>query len=601
MKLRSRHLAPFLVLGVLLLLLACARAAPTPTPTKAPPTATPTTAPVVAPAATPTPTRAVTVAPTATPTRVLPTATPTTRPGPKGVLNVIDGLGTELWLLRPSTGEAPLWLIGEPLVTFDYDIDAPTKNGILQGWEIKVNPDGSRDWTLNIRKGVKFHKGWGEMTADDIKFSLIEFRKPASVNANTNQLITWYGNDPNNMTVKDPYTLVIHETTIQPITEVFRIISEEESRTFRPYSKKYMEQVGEDKFQREPVYAGPYEWAAQQRGYSVKLKAVPDHFRLTPGFAEINYYKVLEDATRLAMLRTGQIDMAAIPGSFAGELKNTDVKIVVSPNSNEPFITFGGLFPDRPGCDPNVPWVGGCKGSDMLSERPLKVRRAFTMATDRPAIVEKIQFGYGSVGALSFSFISDKFPWWKSDWKPLPYDPKQAKQLMTEVGYPNCFEFNFWIQPENPTVRDIGEAVASMLESNLGCKIKRRVGEYRPVLRNMLVERNTAGWMYNFAGGPIARPYRYACLHGGPTYEVITHTELPFFTELCVKARDQADLAAFMKIEQEIGDNINKYFPTIPISLNHQLFGVSPKVKEGSWVPKPRGGGLHRLEYAQPK
>ena len=40
---------------------------------------------------------------------------------------------------------------------------------LAEGWN--VSPDGL-NWTFYLRKGVQFHKGYGELTAEDVKYSL---------------------------------------------------------------------------------------------------------------------------------------------------------------------------------------------------------------------------------------------------------------------------------------------------------------------------------------------------------------------------------------------------------------------------------------------
>ena len=40
---------------------------------------------------------------------------------------------------------------------------------LAQRWD--VSPDGLV-WTFYLRKGVKFHKGYGELTSEDVKFSI---------------------------------------------------------------------------------------------------------------------------------------------------------------------------------------------------------------------------------------------------------------------------------------------------------------------------------------------------------------------------------------------------------------------------------------------
>jgi peptide/nickel transport system substrate-binding protein len=523
-----------------------------------------------------------------------PAATAGPQGEPKGSLTVVTDLGTERWLLRTATAEAPLAVIGEPMVWWNWDTDTPVFSAILESAESTMNPDKSVDWTWKIRKGVKFQKGWGEVTADDVKFTLTEFLKPGSVNANTDILTNFFGKKPDNIVIVDPYTMKIHEPEAFNQVELFRVMSPVEARTLRPFPKKYFEQVGEEEFAKNPVFAGPYEFVSLTPGYEVVVKAMPEFYRVKPGFAEIHFRKILEESTIIAQLKSGQVDIAAVSGRQVKDLEASGLKIVVSKNASEPFVAFGGLYPGRPNYDPNFPWTG----PDPLAENPTKVRKALSLAVDRQAIIDKILFGYGQVGAISFSFLQPPQPWWNPDWKPIPYDVPQAKRLLAEAGYPNCFTIKMYLITGQVYTQDVGEAVASMWEQNLGCKVDRQVGEYTPGLRTLLVDRNTNGMAWSFAGGPIARPERYACLHGGPSYQVVTHTELPFFTELCSISDHTLDINELVKIERQIGDMEYKYYPTVAIGTNDQPIALSSKVK--SWTPMPDSGGPALLELAQP-
>ena len=40
--------------------------------------------------------------------------------------------------------------------------------GLAESWTL--SPEGTI-WTFKLKKGVQFHKGFGEMTAEDVKFS----------------------------------------------------------------------------------------------------------------------------------------------------------------------------------------------------------------------------------------------------------------------------------------------------------------------------------------------------------------------------------------------------------------------------------------------
>jgi ABC-type transport system substrate-binding protein len=519
----------------------------------------------------------------------------TEQPGePKGTLTVVSDIGSERFLLRELASSA-LMVIGEPLVWWDWENDKPLFTAILESADSTLNSDNSVDWVFKIRKGVPFQKGWGEVTAEDVKFTFTEFLKPGSVNPNTNIFLNFFGKNPDNIVVLDPYTLKIHEPVVLNQVELFRVFSPDGSAptTLRPFSKKYFEQVGEDEFARNPVYAGPYQFVSLTPGYEVVVKAVPDFYRVKPGFDEIHFRKILDESTVIAQLKTGQVDIAAVSGRQVKDLEAAGLKIGFSKYASEPFIALGGLYPNRPNYDPSFPWTG----PDPLGENPVKVRKALSLAVDRQAIVDKILFGFGHVGVISFSFLGPEAPWWNPDWQPLPYDVPQAKRLLAEAGYPNCFSLNMYLTTGVYT-QDIGEAVASMWEQNLGCKVNRRVGDYSPALRTMLIDRNTNGWAWSFSGGPIARPQHYACIYGGPSYQVAVHTEMPFYTELCSKSSATLDTNELVKLERQLGDQEYKYFPTIAIASLDQPFGIGPKVQ--SWTPMPKTPGPALLEYAQP-
>lgn len=43
---------------------------------------------------------------------------------------------------------------------------------LVESWSIS---DDFLTWTFNMREGVQFHKGWGEMTAEDFVYSQREY------------------------------------------------------------------------------------------------------------------------------------------------------------------------------------------------------------------------------------------------------------------------------------------------------------------------------------------------------------------------------------------------------------------------------------------
>ncbi|MBI2166412.1 MAG: hypothetical protein HYU29_08450 [Chloroflexi bacterium] len=352
----SRILSTIVVsLSLSLLLFACAKAAPTATPTRAPtvvavaPTATPTRAPAAA--ATATPTRAI-VAATPTPTAIVaPTAT--AKRAPSGTLTIAyANLGNEVWLPRNTTqDEAPVMqVLFEGLLGYDPDTATFPSDFLAEKWSVKDTPAGGGLWSFTLRKGVQFHKGWGEITAEDFKFSITEYKKGNSTNASSSAYVEWYGDDPNNIKMLDKYSFEVNSPS-RNATLARRI-----SRTALPVmSKKYMDSVGEAGYGKNPVGTGPLDLTEHKRNEKASFKAILNHWRVTPDYAELNLVTVPEISTRIAMLRTGQIDMTAIPSRYKAELLAAGLQIFRAESASEIQQMFGGLFlTTRPKYDPRA-------------------------------------------------------------------------------------------------------------------------------------------------------------------------------------------------------------------------------------------------------
>ena len=206
--------------------------------------------------------------------------------------------------------------------------------------------------------------------------------------------------------------------------------------------------MGEEEFARNPIYAGPYEFTSQQPGFDLVLTAVPDHYRVTPGFETIHYFIVLESATKAAALLTGLIDITALTPGLVQQVQGAGINIALSRNAVESLVNFGGLYTTNPDYNPNSPWTT----NNPLGGSAVEVRKALNYAIDRQTILDNILFGFGEAGIISYSFLNSTAgpgegppPWWNDACEPYPFNPALAREILAGAGYPNCFEFNMWL------------------------------------------------------------------------------------------------------------------------------------------------------------
>jgi len=205
--------------------------------------------------------------------------------------------------------------------------------------------------------------------------------------------------------------------------------------------KKYVEKVGDDGFKKAPVGAGPFKLASMTPGVEIVLEAHEKYWRKTPKVKRIVMKSVPEGSTRLAMLKRGEAHIAYKTDGPLGEevKKDPNLDLVFSGGIATWWLQFGDMN------DPKSPW-----------HNP-KVRLAASYALDRKALSEAETLG---ASPPTGSIIPREFQW-ALPVEPHPYDPKKAKQLMTEAGFPDGFDAGT-ITPI-PPYYSFAEAVAGYL------------------------------------------------------------------------------------------------------------------------------------------
>ena len=150
------------------------------------------------------------------------------------------------------------------------------------------------------------------------------------------------------------------------------------------------------------------------------LEAHTDYWRKTPNVKRLAFKSVPEATTRLAMLKRGEADVTyALYGALAEEVRrDTNLKL-------EPVLGLGTQwvsFVEQH--DPKSPWADK------------RVRLAANHAVNWPAINDSETLGFSF---LTGGIIPRRFDF-ALPLEPYGYDPKKAKQLLKEAGYPNGFD-----------------------------------------------------------------------------------------------------------------------------------------------------------------
>jgi peptide/nickel transport system substrate-binding protein len=510
-------------------------------------------------------------------------ASTTSASRPDGTLTVaVATFGNERWLPHLYVGAEDIVL--KPL--FENLLNRDPKTGELvpmlaERWEVL---DGGRTWKFYLRKGVLFHNGQGEVTAEDVKYTFASLAREGSANTLSGEfrLIK-------SMEVEDPYTITLRFE--KPfVTFGNRVTHGLFSSMAYVQSKKYLESAGEDGAERHPVGTGPWRFIEHIRGDRIVYEAVDNHWRTMPNFKRLVFVKVPEPATRMAMLRAGSVDVIEIGGEYVEELKAVGMRTLTMPNVAWVWIILGGQWPTKTSYDPAVPWAL------PDADRAHKVRAALNLAVDKQAILRQVLGGLGTAAGAVNYYPTD--PWaTEALLKPYPYDPAKAKALLAEAGFPKGFELtmNLTAWPGRGFLPDVGEAVATYWEK-VGLRVKRRPVD-RAVFQADFRARAYAGVALAYAGPVVApEPWElfvriaYSKASG---HLLVEHPTLDAFIERLASEASVEERARIMR--EELGPWLYEHMPAVSIGATHSIAGVGPRV--GEWPLIPGHMGLHNWEY----
>ena len=433
-------------------------------------------------------------------------------------------------------------------------LNAPS---LAESWT--MSKDG-RMWEFALRKNARFHNG-DPVTAEDVKFSFERYRGAAA---------PLFKERVREIQVVDPGRVRFYLKEAWPDFMTFYGTSASGAAWIVP--KKYLEKVGEEGYRRAPVGAGPYKFVSFQPGIELVLEAFDGYWRKTPAVKRLVLRSIPDEATRAAALKRGEVDIAYfLNGPVAEDVRRTPGLTLTAARTNGLLFL---MFPDQ--------WTAGSPWTDR------RLRLAASLAIDRQAINEAESLGFSA----PTGGIVPRHQEFALAIPPDPYDPKRAKALLAEAGYPNGFDAGE-LTPF-PPYNSMGEAIANYLNT-VGIRVRVRTME-RAALLSAWRDKKVRGLFVGAtgsAGNASTRLESLATARGVLSYGSIPEVESLFAAQLPEMDRKKRE-----EMLHQIQKLVAERMMFAPIWENGFIRAFGPRMEEAglTLIPAfPYSGPLEEL------
>ena len=340
---------------------------------------------------------------------------------------------------------------------------------------------------FKIRDKVTFHNG-APLTADDVVFSIARAMEKSSDYKAYVQGIK-EAKKIDNLTV-DIVTDGPNPTLFDQLTQL-RIMSKAWAVKFNVLKPTDFKAKEESYAVRNANGTGAYILRAREPDVKTVFVANSNWWGIQAkngdgNVDEIIYTPIRSDATRVAALITGEVDLILDPPvqDIAKLQQNKDLKIIEG-NENRTIFVSMDVGRDE--------LLYGSKGKNPLKD--LRVRQAMLLTIDVPAIHKQVMRG---LALPTMSMIAPQVRGYSKDVEKRPaVDIEKAKKLMAEAGFASGFDVTFDC-PNDRYKNDekICTAIAAML-SKIGIRIKLNSmpkANYFPKVQNSDTSMFLYGW-----------------------------------------------------------------------------------------------------------
>lgn len=400
-------------------------------------------------------------------------------------------------------------------------------------------------WRVALRSGIKFQNG-ESFDAASVVASVARILDPGF----KSRQATWF-------------SAIVRAEAVDPGTVDFVTKAPDPTLPSRLYWMKMVPAAAskQPNFAQKPVGTGPYRFVEWVRGQRVVLERNPDYWSAKPAVDGVTFRFVPEPGTRLAGLQAGQFDLITylLP----------EYATAVPQMAHTPGPEVGLLIPNtRPG--------GG------ITEDP-RVRRALTLALDRPAMAKSLFEGFAE--ETRDQIVGKGWAGYDPALAATPYDPEEAARLLKAAGAVGktldvLATSGRWLKD-----REQVETVAAYWEA-VGLKVNLRFLEWTEYLNRLFDQKTRPQIAFVVHGNPLFDADRSYTAYLAPGDGSMSSSTRPDLDALIVEARTESDPGRRAALYARIAKAAAQDGLFVYLLQAEDLYGLSKRVR---WQPRTDG------------
>ena len=442
--------------------------------------------------------------------------------------------------------------------------------------DLTILPDLAERWeyldpttlVFYLRQGVKFHNkppvNGRELKAQDVKYSLERFAAKSGFRSRFD--------DVERIEAVDDYTVKI--ITKHPFAPMLTNLATPAYNVILP--REAEEQYGDFNKPEAAIGTGPFILESYERGVKLTFKKNPDFFvKGLPYLDGVEWQMTPDAAARLSLLRAGRVDFLHVHGFLQGEeavpLQRTNPELTIRKFRN----LQQGLFYMR---------------TDQPPFNDVRLRRALSLAINRPAWLEALHFGEECIDNGPLPCVLEQWRLEIKDLDPtkakylLGFDREEAKRLLAEAGHPQGFTTPMHHYPGDLPPWPSSYELAVDELSKVGIKVELKPQEYGEYISTTYL-----GKFDKLAMGPITPflevdDFLYGVFYPGQPNNR-GHVNDPALNEMLIAQRRELDPEKRKRIVYDIQRYLadKAYYVYIPIGLSYHVYqphlkGFAPKI-----------------------